>query len=127
MSCSNPGFRPTIEFISNGKPDFPTGKPRAAECLPQLKSPGTFGTKIWDVSKNRGEKPQNGWFIMVPNLIKLDDLGVFPYFWKATHIGTWIRQRVGKNHKAQSLLQSGESRCGRGKAHFLKGFFRHIF
>ena len=26
--------------------------------------------------------PQNGWFIVVPNPIKMDDLGVFPYFWK---------------------------------------------
>ena len=26
--------------------------------------------------------PQNGWFIMVPNPIKIDDLGVFAYFWK---------------------------------------------
>ena len=29
---------------------------------------------------------QNGWFIMVPNPIKMDDLGVFPYFWFNTHI-----------------------------------------
>ena len=28
------------------------------------------------VSKNRGTKTQNGWFIMVPNPIKIDDLGV---------------------------------------------------
>ena len=36
------------------------------------------------VSKNGGETPQNGLFIMVPNPIKMDDLGVplFYYFWK---------------------------------------------
>ena len=31
-----------------------------------------------DVSKNSG--PQNGWFIMVPNPIRMDDLGGFPIF-----------------------------------------------
>ena len=31
------------------------------------------------VSKNRGETPQNGWFI-VENHIKMDDLGAHPYF-----------------------------------------------
>ena len=30
------------------------------------------------VSKNKG--PQNGWFIMVPNPIKMDDLGFSPLF-----------------------------------------------
>ena len=30
--------------------------------------------------------PQNGWFIMVPNPIKIDDLGV-PLFWKASILG----------------------------------------
>ena len=30
-----------------------------------------------------GFYPQNGWFIMVPNPIKMADLGGFsPYFWK---------------------------------------------
>ena len=34
-------------------------------------------TNHMDVSKNRGTpNPQNGWFIMVPNPIKIDDLGV---------------------------------------------------
>ena len=28
-----------------------------------------------------GVGPQNGWFTMVPNPIKMDDLGV-PYIWK---------------------------------------------
>ena len=30
---------------------------------------------LMGVSKNRGTVPQNGWFIMVPNPIKMDDLG----------------------------------------------------
>ena len=35
-----------------------------------------------DVSKNNGKTTQNGWFIfiMVPNPIKMDDLGAFPIF-----------------------------------------------
>ena len=33
-----------------------------------------------DVSKNRRFSPQNGWFIMVPNPIKMDDLGGVPIF-----------------------------------------------
>ena len=31
--------------------------------------------------------PQNGWFIMVPNPIKMDDLGLKePYFWKHPYV-----------------------------------------
>ena len=35
------------------------------------------GTEYMGVSKNRGFYPQNGWFIMVPNPIKMDDFGGF--------------------------------------------------
>ena len=38
---------------------------------------------IWVFPKIR--VPQNGWFI-VENPIKMDDLGVFPYFWKHLYI-----------------------------------------
>ena len=37
-----------------------------------------------DVSQNRGETPQNGWFIMVPNPIKMKDLGVFSHIFGST-------------------------------------------
>ena len=41
-----------------------------------------------DVSKNRGKKPQNGWFMMVQNPIKMDDLGGFSHLFLVfnTHI-----------------------------------------
>ena len=42
---------------------------------------GTFYLKQMGVSKNR-ENHQNGWFIMVPNPIKMDDLGGPPLFWE---------------------------------------------
>ncbi len=36
--------------------------------------------------------PQNGWFIMVPNPIKMDGLGAPHYFWGNTHVKLWLHR-----------------------------------
>ena len=41
----------------------------------------------WMLNQKQGENHQNGWFFIIKKLYFLmDDLGVFPYFWKHPHL-----------------------------------------
>ena len=49
-------------------------------CFP-IEKPSATAKLDMDVSKNRGKNPK--WMVKImENPIKMDDLGVFPYFWK---------------------------------------------
>ena len=50
-------------------------------CYGQRGGPKHCCMFVW-VFPKIGVGPQNGWFIMVPNPIEMDDLGVCAYFWK---------------------------------------------
>ena len=55
--------------------------------------------------------PRNGWFIMVPNPMKMDDLGgKKPYFWKHPYIQVHRPHHkvVALNLKCLSIFDPGE-------------------
>ena len=48
-----------------------------------------------DVSKNRGNKKQKWMVFIMEKPIRMDDLGVFPYFWKHPylHVSQYLGMR----------------------------------
>ena len=62
-------------------PKYALAYPIANICQCLFCARTSLDSLIWVFQKNRGG-PQNGWFIMVPTLLKWMIWGAHPYYWK---------------------------------------------